>query len=380
MRLRSTTRLLGLLTLTLLVPHASRAAWSEPTNLGSAINTSSDEYGATLNGDGTVLIFDSNKPGGMGRQDLYKSIWNGAAWGLPTSLGSGVNTTGVDYAPSLTGDGNTLYLTGNDWDLYTSTAVAGVFGARTKVTQLSTVGSEEWAPGVSNDGTTMIFTARIRPGGLGGHDIWISQKVLGVWQAPTNIGAPINTTGDEYAGSLDASGTRLYFSRGGDLFVSEKIAGAWQTPVALDGLVNSDYYETHPVISADGTTLYFGSERPGGFGGYDIWSSTLLNGADTPADPRLPTQLALVLNGPNPTTGRAGLRLALPAREAVEISVYALSGRRVANLFAGELSPGFHPVSFEGRDGAGNRLPSGAYLVRASGKNWSLVQKLLLLH
>ena len=356
------------------------AAWSEPANLGSNINSAADEYGATLSGDGSLLIFDSNRPGGMGRQDLYKSSWDGAAWGASTTLGANVNTTGVDYAPSLTGDASTLYFTGNDWDLYSAAGIAGVYGGRAKVTQLSTVGSEEWAPGVSYDGATILFTARLRPGGFGGHDIWIAQKVSGVWQAPTNIGAAINTAGDEYAGSLNAAGDHLYFSRAGDLYVSEKVAGVWQTPTLLDGLVNSDYYETHPVISADGLTLYFGSERTGGFGGYDIWSSSQLNPTATPDPTRTPTSVALILAGPNPMVGQTSLRLALPQNELVDLSVYALSGRRVLALHHGSLSAGYHPFVFDGRDEEGRSLSSGAYLIRAAGQGWSRTQKVVLLH
>lgn len=356
----------------------AHAAWGEPVNLGANVNTAADEYGATLTADGLLLVFDSNRAGGLGKQDLYKSSWTGSAWGPATNLGSGVNTSGVDYAPSLIGNGQTLYFTGNDWDLYTSTQVSGTFGARSKVTPLNTVGSEEWAPSVSADGNTMILTARQRPGGQGKHDLWTAQRVSGVWQAPINVGSPINGVGDDYAGSLNAAGDVLYFARSGDLYQSVKVAGVWQAPTLLDGLVNTEYYETHPVLSADGLTLYFGSERPDGFGGYDIWAAPLLNGADSPEAGLLPTRISLAIAGPNPVATDTRLELALPRAESIDLAVFALDGRRVRRIHAGPMAAGQNQLLFDARDDAGRLLPGGIYFARAAGAEWHQTAKLLV--
>jgi tetratricopeptide (TPR) repeat protein len=61
-----------------------------------------------------------------------------------------------------------------------------------------------------------------------------------------------------------------------DLFFSEKVDGKWTKPTSLGTQVNSEYEETMPYFKSDGQ-LYFSSNRPLGFGGYDIYT-TLLDG------------------------------------------------------------------------------------------------------
>jgi hypothetical protein len=59
-----------------------------------------------------------------------------------------------------------------------------------------------------------------------------------------------------------------------DLFYSEKVEDKWSEPKSLGNQVNSTYDETMPYFKADGT-LYFSSNRPFGFGGYDIYTTQL---------------------------------------------------------------------------------------------------------
>lgn len=365
---------LGILTST---PDLARSSWTEPVNLGPAVNTAADEYGGSLSGDGLTLIFDSNRAGGLGGHDLYSATWNGSSFGGVLSLGSGVNTASTDYAPSQSPDGNTLYFTSTTWDLYTAQKVSGTWGSRTKLTALSTTSAEEWAPGVAGSGTTLVFSALNRIGGSGGHDLWFSQKVAGVWQAPTNAGSPLNTIGHEYAASLNAAGDGIVFARGGDLYESTKIAGVWQPPTALEGAVNTEFYETHPVLSADGLVLYFASERPGGQGGYDLWMSNALPPSDVPDSG--PAQLRLVVLGPNPFRSEARLSLELPGASDLRVEIVGANGQRVRTLVDGSLLAGRHLLVWDARDHASHALPAGAYFVRLSGPSFERTQKLLLI-
>jgi Tol biopolymer transport system component len=45
----------------------------------------------------------------------------------------------------------------------------------------------------------------------------------------------------------------------------------WSAPVNLGPSINTEFDEFHSAISADGLSLFFASDRPGGFGGYDLW-------------------------------------------------------------------------------------------------------------
>src|SRR2546425_12081501 len=64
----------------------------------------------------------------------------------------------------------------------------------------------------------------------------------------------------------------------------QPVYGPWGTPVNLGPVVNSAANEQHPAISRDGLSLYISSDRPGGFGGTDIWvSHRACTDADDPA-------------------------------------------------------------------------------------------------
>ncbi|MHC4440141.1 MAG: tetratricopeptide repeat protein, partial [Planctomycetota bacterium] len=100
---------------------------------------------------------------------------------------------------------------------------------------------------------------------------------------PTNLGPPINSPADEYDMSLSADGLILVFtsnrpggSGGYDLWTSTRltVSDYWSEPVNLGPTINTSANESGAALSADGLTLYFHSPRPGGFGGDDIYIST----------------------------------------------------------------------------------------------------------
>jgi outer membrane protein OmpA-like peptidoglycan-associated protein len=141
----------------------------------------------------------------------------------------------------------------------------------------------EYSAVVSLDESTMIFTSR-RPGGYGGltevdgqyyEDIYISHKdESGNWGEAKPIGSPINTADHEASIGLSADGQTLFIYKGdegGSIWMSELNGEQWSSPIKLDFDVNSPQWETHAVISSDNRVIYFTSDRPGGFGGRDIW-------------------------------------------------------------------------------------------------------------
>ncbi|RDC58526.1 hypothetical protein DU508_00550 [Pedobacter chinensis] len=156
---------------------------------------------------------------------------------VPNNLGNGVNTTDAEYFPALTADGETLIFTrqvnGNE-DFWTSQFKNNVWNVATPLsTKINTTQYNEGAQTISPDGKYLFFTGCNRPEGLGRCDIYVSHREGKDWGEPYNIGKP----------------------------------------------VNSEYWESQPAISPDGRTLYFISNRPGGFGGYDIWKSTITDDA-----------------------------------------------------------------------------------------------------
>ena len=160
----------------------------------------------------------------------------------------------------------------------------------------------EQTPAISQDGLTLYFFCSRPlsagggscPGGLGGIDIWFSQRVSvdDPWGPPQNLGPTINTAYDELFPELSRDGHELYFASnrpggygGSDLYVSRRSNKhddlGWQTPVNLGAGVNTNANERGPAPFDHGvkkTTLYFHSDRTGGPGGNDIYAATLQRG------------------------------------------------------------------------------------------------------
>lgn len=139
----------------------------------------------------------------------------------------------------------------------------------------------EYFPALTADGATMIFSRVIESN----EDFFIAQKGKnGEWGTAIPMSKVINTKNyNEGAQSLSPDGMYLYFtgcnrpdSFGScDIYVSHKDGKTWDAPFNLGNTVNSSCWDSQPAISPDGETLYFASNRPGGFGGYDLWKTTL---------------------------------------------------------------------------------------------------------
>ncbi len=109
------------------------------------------------------------------------------------------------------------------------------------------------------------------------------------WSAPVPLGAPINTSGADQAPALSPDGLSLYFASdrpggfgGTDLWVSHRASAddPWEVPVNLGSVVNSSGAESGPEFSSDGHLLFFQSDRPGGFGSNDLYVSYRVNAQD----------------------------------------------------------------------------------------------------
>ena len=115
----------------------------------------------------------------------------------------------------------------------------------------------------------------------------------GGWFAGKALPFPLNSSRQERAQSLSADGHYIFFGRedlqsengweggGGDLYMSYSATPgdtAWTVPQPFGATINTPAYEGMPTLSADNKTLFFVSDRPGGFGGLDIWLSRFDNG------------------------------------------------------------------------------------------------------
>ena len=137
---------------------------------------------------------------------------------------------------------------------------------------------------ISTDGLEM-YICSIRPGGQGYADIWVTRRatIYDDWGAPENLGPVVNGPQEDGPPSLSPDGLELYFDSerpGGygpfDIWVSKRATtdDGWGEPVNLGPIVNSSSYDGHPSVSADGLSLFYYSTRPGGYGRLDLWVTT----------------------------------------------------------------------------------------------------------
>jgi WD40-like Beta Propeller Repeat len=229
------------------------SGWSEPDNLGSAINTAFNDQQAALSKDGLSLYFASNRPGtpGPGPNDIWVSRRDclDCEWSPPKNLGPPVNTAFNDASPALSRDGHWLFFLSN-------------------------------RPG-------SVLTDQSPP--VPSSDIWVAWRKnvhddFG-WEEPVNLGAGVNTAGFEGGASHFENGegpAQLYFNRnplpagvGGDIYVSEQGADGSFGMAVLVAELSTAFTDQRPSIAHSGLDIYFHSNRTGSLNGFDdIWVST----------------------------------------------------------------------------------------------------------
>ena len=105
---------------------------------------------------------------------------------------------------------------------------------------------------------------------------------FGDWSPPVNLGDGVNSAFEDFLPELSKNGRSLYFSSnrpgpfgGEDLWVSRRASpnDPWGPAENLGAVINGPFNERSPALSRDGHLLFFASTRPGGSGGFDIWVS-----------------------------------------------------------------------------------------------------------
>jgi len=130
-------------------------------------------------------------------------------------------------------------------------------------------------PSLGFDGNALYFASN-RPGGFGGFDLYVSYHRDGKWSTPENLGAEVNTSGNEITPYFD--GETLYFSSdhhfglgGYDNFIAEVVEGKWAGIANLGKGINSPSDDYYLVPNVSEGSYYFSSNRLGGRGKDDIY-------------------------------------------------------------------------------------------------------------
>ncbi|MBC8468555.1 MAG: PD40 domain-containing protein [Planctomycetes bacterium] len=213
-------------------------------------------------------------------------------FGEPTNLGPTVNSSAFDGGPIISADGLELY--------FNSTRPGGSGSFDIWVTNRETI-QDPWGEpvnlgptinssymdannGISADGLS-LFLFSDRPGGSGSLDIWVITRanISESWGEPMNLGPTVNSSANDGGPFISADGLSLFIESdrpggygGNDIYVSTRATtdDPWGEPVNLGPRVNSSVWDWYPSLSADGLSLFFTSLRSGGLGGDDIWVTT----------------------------------------------------------------------------------------------------------
>lgn len=134
-------------------------------------------------------------------------------------------------------------------------------------------------PAISPEGDRMVMVSD-RPGGAGGTDIWMLDKLLdGTWSQPQHTGQTVNSLANETSPFLISTDTLMFSSNGFggiggmDVFMSVYQAGRWGDPVPVDKL-NSPFDDTDAVVGPRGEILFCRPDQVNK--GADVWKLPVL--------------------------------------------------------------------------------------------------------
>ncbi len=258
-----------------------------PKNLGDSINTKESEYYPSFTIDDSLFVF-TRREGGE-REDFVESSKTKDGYSQSKVIDGDINIEPFKGAINISQDGEWLLFAGNfgskgfgDYDLYISYNTPK--GWSEPFNLGSAINTEYWesSPSLSPDKNALYFSSN-RPGGFGGKDLYVSYRQKnGKWGPAQNMGAGINTAGDELAPFIHADNQTLYYTSNGlpgyggsDMYVLRKKGSGWGQPENLGYPINTVDDEGSLFVTSDGVTAYYASDRADTRGELDLYQFTL---------------------------------------------------------------------------------------------------------
>ena len=202
----------------------------------------------------------------------------------PRNLGDSINSVKSEYYPSITINDSLFVFTrrgtGLREDFYQATIMPNKSYSKANLINGS-INDEpsKGAINISHDGEWLFFTGYNFRGGYGDFDLHISYYTPEGWSEPENLGRNVNSEYWESSPSISPDKRALYFASnrpggfgGRDLYVSYRQAnGRWGPAQNMGPTINTAGEELAPFIHADNATLYFTSDGLQGYGNSDIF-------------------------------------------------------------------------------------------------------------
>ena len=258
-------------------------------NMGSNINTIYPDYTPVISADEEILFFTSRRPSTTGGkrdpsdnkyyEDIYMATKKDTIWQLTTI--PDLNDKKHNGAIGMYSWGEKTYLytfkSKHDGDIYESIINDNKITIPELLPYPINTRFHESSASLSRDGNYLYFISD-RPGGIGGKDIWMSQREYNdTWTNPINLSA-INTPYDEESVFIHPDGKTLYFSSNGhntmggyDIFHTIYDGKTWSKPINLGYPINTAADDLCFVFASSGQRAYFSSSRQGNIGDQDIF-------------------------------------------------------------------------------------------------------------
>jgi len=269
----------------------------------NSLNSVHSDFGPAFYGDGIIFVSDRRQNYIEGKKyewtnsnylDLYFSTPKYLDeffqdMNEPTSFSGKFNLTYHDGPASFARHDSLIYLTraekgkeGKDSDNFKTDRLKifwASFNGSWSKTESFFLNSDDYSVGhpvLTPDGKTIYFVSDM-PGGLGGTDIYSCQWKGGKWEQPINLGPTVNSFGDEMFPAIN--GNQLYFASNGfagfgglDIFKSTLSNGKWSKAENLGQPINSSFDDFAMILDSKGKKGFFSSNRPGGMGSDDIYA------------------------------------------------------------------------------------------------------------
>jgi hypothetical protein len=191
--------------------------WSDPENLTEAFGVDGNTYttGISYNGDELFVYRSDNFDG-----NLYVSKYKNNTWSKLQKLNSNINTKYWESHASISKDGKILYFTSNraggygGLDIYKSERTrSGDWGPAMNLGPVINSKYNEETPVITSDGNTLYFSS-MGHYNMGGYDIFYSTRLdNGQWSKPINAGYPLNTSGDDLFFTPVGEGAFAYYAK-----------------------------------------------------------------------------------------------------------------------------------------------------------------------